>query len=306
MNALQSILVPIDGSSFSMQALPYARALAGQDSSVVLLQVIPEDEESSAVFMESEFGWAEGEELVTASHARECLQQLATQWASSGTLPMCPEVLVKIGEPAETILDVAQMHQSNLIVMTTHGYGALKRIMFGSVADRVVRHSLVPVLVVRPQGDTDLGAAAAIQRIVVPLDGSERAENALSTAKTLAQQLHVPMLLVRALHIDYVVPGFEGAFAVTQESMDDMSQLADAYLSTIREPLVAEGLDVSITVRWGSPIDVIDMTTQQDDLIVLTSHGRGGARRWLLGSVAEKLIRTSHSPVLLVPNRNEP
>lgn len=304
MSEFPYIVVPIDGSSHSKQALPYVRALAGHNSTIVLLQVIPGNQESGPLFMKSEFGWAEGEQLITAAQARESLQHLAAEWALADAQTGHPDVRVRVGDPAETILDMAQEHGSTLIVMATHGYGALKRVMFGSVADRIVRHSPVPVLMVRPQGAVAPGSTAAIQRIVVPLDGSARAEHALPMAVKLASQLHVPMLLVRALAVAYIVPAVEGAFAMTQETMDDTARLGEEYLARVRDRLMTNELNVSILTGWGAPFQVIDSAAEQDDLIVLTSHGRGGAKRWLLGSVSEKLIRASHSPILVVPTRS--
>lgn len=229
MTPLHSILVPIDGSSLSKQAIPYARALVGQGSGVLLLQVVPEEPTIAPAFIR-----ADGEGLVTASGARESLQGVATEWADS--LPIPADVCVKVGEPADTILNVARARQATLIIMTTHGYGAFKRVMFGSVTDRVVRHAPVPVLVGRPQGNAVPGSSAAIRRIVVPLDGSARAEYALSVASTLAQQL-LSMVLVRALHISHAISGIDGPVAMTQQAMNDMMRLAEEYLVTVRDRL---------------------------------------------------------------------
>jgi len=297
MTARQSILVPLYGSSLAKHAIPYAQALTGVGSSVVFLQVVAPNREQAQVAIDQPLGWTADEELSIVSKARLDLDA----FAKSGTLRPLPDVCVTVGEPAETILDVAEQQQSDLIVMTTHGLGAIKRALFGSVTDRVVRHSTVPILGVRDQDDVIPGEAAVIRRIIVPLDGSSLAEHALSMARKVARQLGVPILLVRALHLNYVVTAVDGALAVTQESIDDMRQYADEYLSAIQDQLMREGLDVSIATEWGAPFDVIDTLTRPDDLIVLTSHGRSGIRRWLLGSVAEKLIRTSRAPILLVP-----
>jgi len=303
MTTIQSILVPLDGSLLAKHAIPYAQALMGKGGSIALLHVIPVDQGYVPEVMESEFGWGVDEKLAIASKVRSNLHEFANEMETTGTLTALPKIYVEIGEPAETIVDMAKLRPSDLIVMTTHGYGSVKRALFGSVTDRVVRHSTVPVLVVRDQDDVVLGKSATIRRIVLPLDGSLLAENAVSMAKNVAKQLDVPILLVRALHLNYIVPSVEGALAVTQESIDDMFQYADEYLAVAQGQLSREGLDVSIATKWGAPFDVIDTLTRPDDLIVLTSHGRSGVGRWLLGSVAEKLIRTSRAPVLVVPVR---
>jgi nucleotide-binding universal stress UspA family protein len=119
----------------------------------------------------------------------------------------------------------------------------------------------------------------------------------------LARQLEVPIALVRAVHFNYILPAVDGAIAAEVDSTNQMLELATEYLSGVQAPLVAEGLQVSIKAQLGLPSDVINGMTQPDDLLILTSHRRGGIGRWFLGSVAEQLIRTGRVPVLLVPVR---
>jgi nucleotide-binding universal stress UspA family protein len=241
--------------------------------------------------------------LQTAATVRANLAEMATDLVVSGLLEGAPNICVEIGDPATEIVAVAKIRQADLIVMTTHGYGAVKRTLFGSVTDRVVRSTSVPILVVRPRDEVAAGETGAFRRIVVALDGSTLAENALTGARELAQQLDVPITLVRAVHFNYMVPAVDGTIAVALDATEDMLGYAREYLTSVQETLAAEGLTVSIDVQLGLPFDVVDAMNQPGDLIILTSHGRGGLGRWLLGSVAEKLIRSARVPVLLVPVR---
>jgi nucleotide-binding universal stress UspA family protein len=268
----QPILVPLDGSDLAEQALPYAQKLAEPGCQLILLEV----------------GQDEDDLGVLERHADSC--------ASLETA---------VGDPAEQILRVAKDLNVGLIVMTTHGRGALGRWAFGSVADAVTRTSPVPVFVVRPQaGDSTI--APDIRRVVVPLDGSPLAEEGLLTATSLAQRLHVPVHLVTAIDVTKLLPiemmptvAFDAALYV--ETVAQLEADATAWLTQAAGQLQHEGVAATWAILHGSPFRAITDTVKPGDVVVMTSHGRSGAKRWLLGSVAEKLIREGPVPVVLVP-----
>ena len=303
MPVFQTILVPLDGSSLSEQAIPYASTLAQDDSKIVLLQVVPELHGNVATEIDLAYGWSQQAEEVVASKIRSDLEAHAKDLKEMYAFAEVPAVRVILGDPAATILETAQHVRADLIVMTTRGQGAAKRFILGSVTDRVAHHSTTPVFVFRPNDNAIVGQQAAIRRIIVPLDGSALAENALPMASALAQQLGVPILLARALQLSMSMPVVAGTLLVPQQSIDETFQLATDYLTATREPLVNKGLTVATLTEWGTPFDVIDGISGTEDLIMLTSHGRGGFQRWLLGSVADKLMHSSSAPVLLIPVR---
>jgi nucleotide-binding universal stress UspA family protein len=195
-----------------------------------------------------------------------------------------------------------------MIAMASHGRGAVGRVIFGSVADRVARTAPVPILILRvPDDDADHGVV--VSRIVVPLDGSQIAERALPVAGALSRQLAAPVHVVRAVDPISTLPMAPAVFgAVPAVSADVTDQIwreaeseARSTVTAAVSRLQAEGIDASGGILNGSPFFAISEATQAGDLLVLTSHGRGGVRRWLLGSVAEKLLREADAPVLLVP-----
>jgi nucleotide-binding universal stress UspA family protein len=268
----QPILVPLDGSDLAEQALPYAHQLAEPGCQLILLEV----------------GQDEDDLGLLERHANSC--------ASLETA---------VGDPAEQILRVANDLGVGLIVMTTLGRGALGRWAFGSVADAVTRTSPVPVFVVPPQdGETEI--APAIQRVVVPLDGSPLAEEALPTAMSLARRLRVPAHLVTAIDVTKIVPveimptmAFDAA--LYEETIAQIEADATTRLTQSAEQLQHEGPVTTWAVLHGSPFLAITDAVRPGDVIVMTSRGLGGAKRWLLGSVAETLIREGPVPVVLVP-----
>ena len=263
----QPILVPLDGSQLAEQALPYAQKLAEPGCQLILLEVGQDDDDLG----------------------------LLDRHADS-----CARLETAVGDPAEQILQVARDLNVGLIVMTTHGRGALGRWAFGSVADAVTRTSPVPVLVVRPQrGDTEI--APVIQRVVVPLDGSPLAEEALPTATSLAQRLHVPVHLVTAIDVIEIMPTVAFDASLYEETVAQLEAGATTWLTQAAKQLQHEGVATTWAILRGSPFLAITDAVKPGDVIVMTSRGLDGAKRWLLGSLAEKLIREGSVPVVLVP-----
>jgi nucleotide-binding universal stress UspA family protein len=293
----EHVLIPIDGSAMSERAVAFAARLPPR--SAVLLRVEPDFQVLRPGPLEHfRPDWRE---TVTAE-VEAGLQPLVDQLHGQGQQVT---VEVRFGDPAAEI--IAASAAADLVVMTTHARGPAGRVFFGSVADRVVRHGPVPTLLIR--GSADPVTADQIARIVVPLDGSALAEAAVPAATDLATALQVPVLLVHVIEPAEgvtLVPGMVWmSVPLTPEAMPDQAEqerVATRYLSTWVDRL-ATGLEVSPAIRVGYPAEVLLDLLKPDDLLVMTTHGRGGLERWLLGSVAEKLVREAPSPVLLVRAR---
>jgi nucleotide-binding universal stress UspA family protein len=297
---LPCILVPLDGSPLAEQALPYAQALLAPGAELTLLDVVEEPEPVHGM---------SGRLLVPVEDAQRMLEHQAHEYLQKveATLRGAQtrvRLEVARGDPAVEILRVAAEQGVALIAMTTHGRGALERWIFGSVADRVARSSPVPVLLVRPSDREP--QPVVIRRLVVPLDGSPLAEEALPPAQTLAKRLGVPIHLITVIDIMRLIPAELGpvvAFdaAVYEETLSQLDAGAAALLAEISQRLDHAGLRTSSAVAHGSPFATIADAVHDGDLIVMTSHGRSGVQRWLLGSVAEKLVQEAPVPVVLVP-----
>lgn len=273
------ILVPLDGSHAAEVALKIAAQIPGRR--IQLIGVEPDCTDLS--------------EMCTGARDRErYLEAAATALREQGHHVT---TMVALGDPAEQIS--AMSHTADLIVMSSHGRGSMERVLFGSVADSVIRHAPTPALVVR-------GAqwqATALQRIVVPLDGSPLAEQSLPLAVELARALTIPVHLVRVVDFDQVeasvLAGLAAAEACARQQAERARE-ARAYLVLRSHEYQAPDCTVTSEVRIGDPVAELLAVIQAEDLTVLATHARGGLARWLMGSVAEEIVLQSAGPVLLV------
>jgi nucleotide-binding universal stress UspA family protein len=301
------VLAPVDGSTRALRAVPWAAKLAGADGTVVLLRVVPAQPEYA-------------ETLFSLVGAEGNVQDIQDAWTRTAKADMdeaaallsgsavTVEQMVARGEPDEEIVDAAARRGVEMIAMASHGRGAVGRAIFGSVADRVARTASVPILILRTP-DEDADHSVVVTRIVVPLDGSQIAERALPVASELATQLAAPVHVVRAVDAAVTLPMASGVFGagpvvgaeVTDQIWEEAESEARSTVTAAVSRLRADGIDASGATLNGSPFFAISEAIQPGDLLILTSHGRGGVRRWLLGSVAEKLVREANAPVMLVP-----
>ena len=265
--------------------MPYAAALATPGTEIVLLTVVPSRNADTARAglrpLRSDCAWLGG----------RCAQRVAS------------------GNPAPRIVEMAAELGAEMIVMASHGRGALGRLIHGSVADRVGRESLVPVMVVRAKQLQP--GPVGITRLVVPLDRSSRAEAALPVATALSRRLGTPISLVRVVDPTDLMPPAVGVdetipFEIYDEAEKELEEEARRYLDTMAQKLREQGLPVATSVLMGPPAMSIEEATHLGDVLVLCSHERTRVMRWLLGSVAEKLTREDESPVILVPAPDDP
>ena len=295
-----TILVPVDGSTLAAQALPYTRRLASGRATLVLLRILSAPEPirdtvgRAIVPVDAAARWAE-------DAARKDLEETAAELRNVEPAGVVVVTEVRTGDPAEIILRVAAERGVDLIVMASHGRGAIGRVAFGSVADRVARAASVPVMIVRPLDAPVELVPVEIRRVVVPLDGSDLAARALPVAQLLASRLQLPVVLVRALDTAQAYGLLGDALIVEDGVMKDAGHQASQELETVAAALREGGLTATTEIRIGPAFAAIANTARPGDVVVLTSHGRSGVTRWLLGSVAEKLVRAGPAPVVLVP-----
>jgi len=190
--------------------------------------------------------------------------------------------------------------------MATHGRSGINRWLLGSVAEKVIRGSSNPLLLVRADDDQQ-GTDAALHSIIVPLDGSALAESVLPMVVQVAKVFDADLLLLRAFELPAsAYYGRENYLPNYQELTDQFCAEAQHYLDAQVAALKAQGLSrVSSLLREGVGAEEIIRCARERprSLIAMCTHGRSGVKRWVLGSVTEKVVRHSGDPVLVVSAR---
>ncbi len=289
---LKTILVPLDGSELAERVLPYASEIAQRAKAEILLLTSIQpvgiwDATATAI------NW-EREERV----AQEYLDAQKERLQAAGV-----KVRVKRehGEAAAGILETAEAENVSLIAISTHGRSGITRWLFGSVADRIVQSSHVPLLMIRPD-DKDV-AAPTFQKMLVPLDGSETAASVLPFVEEMARLFGASLVLYHAVPPISAYPGFETVNPqLDGQVLQEMQQQAKELLSSTARELEGRGLHATVAVSIDLAVDGILHAAKETsaDLIAIGTHGRSGIGRMVMGSVANAVMRRSELPCLLV------
>ena len=298
---ISRILVPLDGSPLAETALPYAKQLAAALDVPVRLLRVSEPLRGEAKLLP---GIAQGPDEAVATRAAEQYLASVKQWL----LPLQDRVVAEhaTGVPAVEIIAAAQDRPETLTVMSTHGRSGVARWLLGSVAAKVLHFGSGPVLLLHPAPHNTSSSAPALKALVVPLDGSPRAEQVLLEALPLARSLNLDVTLVQATPTLADYTKWSGGEAVSPDYvtvMEDADKEADRYLAQMAAELKLElGLGTVQTLRkHGDAAELILEAAQAEGtLIAMTTHGRTGFGRAVLGSVADRVVRHGRAPLLLV------
>jgi nucleotide-binding universal stress UspA family protein len=293
------LLIPLDGSRTSEKVLPFARVLAATlKLPVELLEVVDVSAVSAHVasdkarFLDALI--AEGER-----ESRDHLKAVAGEFPGS---KVC--CTVERGNPADAIIERAAADKGTLIAMATHGRSGVNRWVMGSVAEKVLRGSECTMFLVRADEEAGANSTAMIRSIVVPLDGSELAESVLPSVVEIAKSLDLEVVLCRAYELAAsAYYGSEGYLPNYDDMLLNLKKEVEGYLANKAGSLKQAGLArVSWIAMTGCGADEIVRYSREhpDALIAMCTHGRSGVRRWVLGSVTERVVRHSGDPVLVV------
>lgn len=284
-----TVIVPLDGSELAEQALPYAEAIARKSSAPLhLMRVVPPDAPAS-----------------TENEARTYLREQAKAYGDR------VQISIRMGHPADQIVDGSDEMIDPIIVMTTHGRSGIGRWLYGSVADRVVRGSGAPVLLIR--SGTEDGRADTVRTVMVSLDGSVHSEAALPYGKEIARAFDAELVLVRVAETTqlYGMLGSEPMAPASADTFNEIGQRlvqeAQDYLAAVAEPLRKEGVNVRTETLEGFAADQLLALEREMpiDLIVMATHGRSGLGRLVFGSVAERILKVGTTPVMMIKPKGE-
>jgi nucleotide-binding universal stress UspA family protein len=291
------MLIPLDGSKVAEQVLPYARFLAkALTIPVELLGIV--DPAPLAAFSNPSQG-RHIDRLVAEAMSGTTLYLESSARSFARVQVKCS---VLKGTPQEVIIEKAAVDEKTLIVMATHGRSGIQRWLLGSVADKVLHGATNHLFLVRAgeQGNTD--GEAILKTVVVPLDGSPLAEKALSCVEELAKKMKLELVLMRAYALPPAVSAEEyGAY--TDELIDQLEAESRDYLAEKVNEMKGKGFgNVSSVINLGYGAEEIITLARNtpDNFIAMCTHGRSGVKRWVLGSVTERVVRHSGDPVLII------
>ena len=287
----RKILVPQDGSPLSAGILPYVRWLAhGLKVPVELLHV--NDPDRLAPYS-------------PPMQRGDYLEKVAASFSGIANV----KCTIEPGNPAEVIINMVTAEPETLVAMATHGYSGAARWLLGSVAEKVLRALTSDVLLVRPRGANESGEVE-LKTVLVPLDCSQAGEMVLPTVSELAKLLDLEVLLVHVTRHVYTGPPDAflqvfGAIPNLKELWEQDKAKANKYLTEKVDQLRAQSLANSSSKVIeggvdGAAAEIIDFAQNiAGSLIVMASHGQSGIGRWLIGSVTERVVCQSRSPVLV-------
>lgn len=293
------LLIPLDGSKTAEKVLPFARILAATLKLPIELLEVVDIAAATAHIAADKARYLD--KIITEGEnaSREHLAEIAATFAG---LQVACQVLR--GRPADLIIERAEADKGTLIAMATHGRSGINRWMMGSVAEKVLRGTRVPLFLVRAGDEASADRGFAIKSILVPLDGSELAESALPTVREVANKLDVEIVLCRAYELAATAYyGSEAYLPKYDDMLRELKQEVEDYLTKKAQGLKDSGVaKVSWVALEGSGADEIVRyaNAHPDVLVAMCTHGRSGVSRWTLGSVTEKVVRHSDEPVLVL------
>ena len=285
------ILVPLDGSELAAKALPVAEGLCRQLSARLdLVSIVP----PTVLPYIGGGPYIPGDVYtrIDTERAQEAEKYLATTAATMRERGIHSQARLGRGDPASGVLDTAQELGTMLIVMTTHGRTGLARFALGSVADRLVRGGVAPVLLIR--SFPELAHGQVLSHALIPLDGSPLAETPVFS---LVPQLAGAVL--RTITLLCVADPRDG---------ENGRQMCENYLTAVRQRLVdrlgdrAGDCAISVLVRSGKNPAASIVEASQDgecDLVLMATNGEAGIGRWAFGGVTDRVLRDGKTPLLL-------
>ncbi len=292
----QQLLVPLDGSKLAESSLPYAASLCQVLKAGVTLIHIIEHHAPQEIHGERH--------LREEKEAEEYLKVAAGQFFS-------PETRVGTHVHSEEVRNVARSIAAHageltpdLIVMCTHGESGVFDLV-GSIAQQIIGQGKTPILLVQP-GSRPLSAPVTLQKFLVALDGDPEHEQGLKTAGELAKYTHAGLHLLTVIPTLGTLSGERAAAGrllpgATSAMLDMTEECTAEYLEEKAAVLRGQGIPVRSTIRRGDPVQQILADSQDEDLIVLGTHGKAGIHAFWAGSVAPKIVSQTRLPVLLVP-----
>jgi nucleotide-binding universal stress UspA family protein len=284
---IKSILCPVDFSPSSLSAANYAIALASNyEAKLHLLHVV-----SPTLYSADQYAFNVGE--IVASMEKEAgrqMKKLAKKAADSG---VTFKQEIRTGDVEHEIRKTMESAKADFLVMGTHGNRGLEKWFMGSVTERMLRRSAIPLITMRGTARTQ--TPPALKRILVTTDFSEGTDRALEYAFSIAQECQAKITLMHVID--------ERAPDMLEAGKPSLAASARQQLEKLIPEEALDWCEAAVRVEFGNPYQVIfkKLISGKIDLLVMNIHGKGMLDRALLGSTAERLVRTASCPIMLIP-----
>lgn len=294
----QKILVPLDGSELAERALDPALRVAQAASGELLLLSIPF---AKHLFVEDPIGY----KVISPETSIEATRVELSAYLRRLTETRAPSEAVLYsrigyGDEASVIVDTAVTEKIDLIVMSTHGYTGFSRWFLGSVTEKVLRSAPCPVLVIRDD--------KPISHVLITLDGSPVSEQALAPGFALAHSYDADVTLLRVKQEEEIDPVMVTELEAYEQGLgsrarEELHSRADHYLSLLAEQHRHLSRKRVETIAVTGPVaaEILEAIDAEGiNLVVMSTHGRTGLRRWVYGSITEKVMRHANCSMLIV------
>jgi nucleotide-binding universal stress UspA family protein len=319
----RKIMVPLDGSPFAEVSLPCAEEMAGRMNSQIILvnvleQITARYENLLKCYLESRSNTLKQR---IADNGGRCVSVEPLLVKQAGETDQIGDGLLgmAIGHPAVDIINTAVSQKASLIIMATHGYSGFQQFTMSNVADTIVRRCGLPVLLVRPSRQAN---PSICRNILVPLDGSSLAERAVAVVEEMAEKMVGQEMKVSLVHVvqeghrtSTPEPSATFLTFVSHPAWHAASHGDELYYTKVREylgilgqKLSSNGVSVSTTVCSGKPDVEIGRLVDENNtgLVVMSSHSRTGIAKYVIGSVADRVLRTVDASLLLLrPDKSQ-
>jgi nucleotide-binding universal stress UspA family protein len=302
----RNIMVPVDGSPFSKEAVLQGLRIASQSGATLRLVRVG----TSSVLAGGPEAFPLENDTLRRIQASElaALYSIAAECRAHSTVTVTASV--QYGPVVDALIGYARRQKVDLIVMRSHSRKGLARVWFGSVADALIRESGIPVLVVKaPSVATALESGFHYNRILVPLDGSLLAEQSIEPAISLARIDGAEITLLMVVPPS-IWPSGELASSLGNAAAKDVSA-ANRYLESCLTPSLDRSIRITRKVVVSSDVPGAILAAAENteaDLIAIATHGRGAITRARVGSVADKVVREASvstmvvRPILQIPD----
>lgn len=298
---LERILVPLDGSALAEVVLPHAVAFSETfGARITLLQVVQRGFSSDMMPAVDPLEWQ-----LRRAEAQAYLEEVSARLVEAGAQA---EPVVLEGQAAERIVEYAREVEADLILLSSHGRGGLSPWNISSVVQKVILRAFRPTLIVRAYEAVGELTGLRYEKILVPLDGSQRAELALPLATALARQHDALMILAHVVSRPEVprhTPLSREEAALVDRLTERNREEAARYLDELR-PQLSSNVQTRLLVRDNAAVALHELVAAEDiDLVVLSAHGYSGESQWPYGSVALNIIVYGTKPLLIVQDLSE-